>query len=161
MARILAWGVEPTVLGAAVLGSLSQRLIRRLCPKCREELPPPESLLARLKLTAEQLPKIFQASAPGCRRCPGSGFVGRIGLFELASGGGLRRQIAAGGDLDQLRQAAVHEGMRPLRDAAMQAVADGVTSLEEVQRVWGGNTAAERQRQRAEAGRAGRKRRRS
>jgi hypothetical protein len=161
MARILAWGVEPTVLGAAVLGSLSQRLIRRLCPKCREELPPPESLLARLKLTAEQLPKIFQASATGCRLCQGSGFVGRIGLFELASGGGLRRQIAAGGDLDQLRQAAVHEGMRPLRDAAMQAVADGVTSLEEVQRVWGGNTAAERQRQRAEAGRAGRKRRRS
>jgi hypothetical protein len=140
--RVLACGVDPKSLGAALLGSVSQRLVRRLCPKCREELPPPEPLLARLKLTAEQLPKIFKASADGCRICQGSGYLGRTGLFELASGGALRRLIAAGGTSEQLRQAAVKDGMQPLRDAGMQLVVDGVTSLEEIQRTLAGKSAA-------------------
>jgi hypothetical protein len=142
MGRVLACGVDPKSLGAALLGSLSQRLVRRLCPKCREELPPPEQLLARLKLTAEQLPKVFRASADGCRLCQGSGYLGRTGLFELASGGTLRRLIAAGGSPEQLRQAAVKDGMQPLRDAGLQLVVDGTTSLEELQRSLAGKPAA-------------------
>jgi len=141
VSRVLACGVAPKALGAALLGSLSQRLVRRLCPKCREEIPPPEPLLARLKLTAEQLPKIFKASSDGCRICQGSGYLGRTGLFELASGGTLRRLIAAGGSPEQLRQAAVQDGMQPLRDAGMQLVVAGVTSLEEIQRVLAGKPA--------------------
>jgi hypothetical protein len=140
--RVLACGVDPKALGAALLGALSQRLVRRLCPKCREEIATPEPLLARLKLTAEQLPKIFKASADGCRLCQGSGYLGRTGLFELASGGTLRRLIASGGSPDQWRQAAVKDGMQPLRDAAMQLVAAGMTSLEEIQRVLSGQSAA-------------------
>jgi hypothetical protein len=140
--RVLACGVDPKALGAALLGSLSQRLVRRLCPKCREEIPTPEPLLGRLKLTAEQLPKIFKASSDGCRLCQGSGYLGRTGLFELASGGTLRRLIAAGGSPEQLRQAALKDGMQPLRDAGMQMVVDGMTSLEEIQRILSGQSAA-------------------
>ncbi len=141
VARVLACGVDPKTLGASLLGSLSQRLVRRLCPKCREELPPPEPLLARMKLTAEQLPKIFKASADGCRLCQGVGYIGRTGLFELASGGALRRLIAAGATPEQLRQGAVKEGMQPLRDAGMQLVVAGATSLEEIQRALSGKPA--------------------
>jgi len=138
VARVLACGVDPKTLGTSLLGSLSQRLVRRLCPKCREDLPPPEPLLARMKLTAEQLPKIFKASADGCRLCQGVGYIGRTGLFELASGGTLRRLIAAGATPEQLRQGAVKEGMQPLRDAGMQLVVAGTTSLEEIQRALSG-----------------------
>lgn len=140
--RVLACGVEPKALGGTLLGSLSQRLVRRLCPKCREEIPTPEPLLARMKLTAEQLPKIFKASANGCRLCQGGGYIGRSGLFELASGGGLRRLVAAGASPEQLRQGAVKEGMQPLRDASMQLVVSGATSLEEIQRAFPGKPVA-------------------
>ncbi|MBM4058203.1 MAG: hypothetical protein FJ275_08210, partial [Planctomycetes bacterium] len=95
--RVLSCGVPPQQLGATLLGSLSQRLVRRLCVKCREETPPPLQLLARLKLTAEQLPHIRKASDAGCRLCQGSGYLGRTGLFELASGATLRRAVAGGG----------------------------------------------------------------
>jgi type II secretory ATPase GspE/PulE/Tfp pilus assembly ATPase PilB-like protein len=142
VARVLACGVEPKALGGALLGSVSQRLIRRLCPKCREEMPPPEPLLAKLKLTAEQLPKIFKASADGCRLCQGVGYIGRTGLFELASGGTLRKLVAAGAAPEQLRQGAVKEGMEPLREAGMQLVVSGATSLEEIQRALTGKPVA-------------------
>ena len=64
--------------------------------------------------------------------------MGRTGLFELASGGGLRRAIATGLTSEQLRQTAVKEGMQPLRDAGMQLVVGGATSLEEIQRALSG-----------------------
>ena len=142
VARVQACGVEAKALGSALLGSVSQRLVRRLCPKCREELPPPEPLLAKLKLTVEQLPKIFKASVEGCRLCQGVGYIGRTGLFELASGGTLRKLVAAGAAPEQLRQGAVKDGMEPLRDAGMQLVVSGATSLEEIQRALTGKPAA-------------------
>lgn len=132
--KLLASGVGAKPLAAVLVGSLSQRLVRRLCPKCREEMPPPEQFLARVRMTVEQLPHIYKASAEGCRLCCGSGYFGRTAVFELASGELIRRGIAAGMPADQLRQAAVKDGMRLLRDAGIQLVIDGVTSIDEVQR---------------------------
>lgn len=134
VARVVGCGVEPKQLAANLLGSLSQRLVRRLCPKCREETPPPPQLLAWLKLTPEELPHIYKVSEQGCRLCQGTGFLGRTGVFELASGEGLRRAVAAGGKPEQLRQVAVKDGLQPLRDASIQLVVAGTTSREEVQR---------------------------
>lgn len=139
VSRVLGCGVPAPQLGATLLGSLSQRLIRRLCPKCREEVPPPPQLLAKLRLTAEQLPQIRKASERGCRLCQGAGYLGRTAAFELASGGGFRRAVATGGGPEPIRQAALRDGMRPLRDAALQLVVDGRTSLEEVQRALAAN----------------------
>ena len=138
--RVLGCGVEAKQLAGTLLGSLSQRLIRRLCPKCREQTPPPPQLLAWLKVTAEQLPHIYKAGEQGCRICQGSGFLGRTGVFELASGAGLRRAIAAGGKPEQLRPAAAPEGMPSLRDAAVQLVVAGVTSRVVVQRALAGSS---------------------
>ena len=127
--------MQPKQLAGVLVGSLSQRLLRRLCPKCREQVaPPPEQFLARVRMTAEQLPHIYKASAEGCRLCQGSGYFGRTALFELASGELIRRGIAAGVPGEQLRQAAVKDGMRLLRDAGIRLVVDGVTSLDEIQR---------------------------
>ncbi len=132
--RILSCGVPPQQLARALVGSVSQRLVRKLCPKCREDYPPPAELLARLKLTPEQLPHLRKASEHGCRLCGGTGYLGRTAMFELASGMTLRKAVAATVDPATLRKAAVQDGMKPFRDAAMALVLEGVTSIEEVQR---------------------------
>ncbi len=140
VARVLGCGVLPRALGSALLGSLSQRLVRRLCPKCRENIPTPPQLLSRLKRTTEELPHIRDASQVGCRLCYGSGYLGRVAVFELASGVGTRKAIAAGAAPEEIRKAAIAEGMRPLKDAAVDLVASGATSLDEVQRALSGKS---------------------
>ena len=136
VARILTCGVPPQLLATTLVGSVSQRLIRKLCPKCREEYPPPPELLARLKLTLEQLPHLRKPSEHGCRLCGGTGYLGRVAIFELASGPTVRKALAAGTDAATVRKAAMQDGMKPLREAGMALVLEGVTSMEEVQRVF-------------------------
>ena len=149
VARLEAYGVAPDQLARTLVGSLAQRLVRKLCPKCREEYPTPGELLARLKTTAEKLPHLRKASAQGCRLCRGTGYLGRTAVFELATGGNFRQAIAARADQRILRQAAVKDGMQSMRDAGMALVVEGVTSLEEMQRVF--STAAAARPEAAEA----------
>jgi len=138
IARIAACGVPTDLLARSLVASVSQRLVRKLCPKCREEYPPPPELLARLKLTPEQLPHLRKASEHGCRVCGGTGYLGRTAVFEVASGPTLRKAIAAATDAATLRKAAVQDGMKPMRDAGMPMVLAGATSLDELQRVFAG-----------------------
>ncbi len=141
-ARLLACGITPDVLARTLVGSLAQRLVRRLCPKCREDYPTPGEVLARLKTTPEKLPHLRKPSAHGCRLCRGTGYLGRTAVFELASGSTFRQAIAAKADPKLLRQAAVKDGMQPMREAGMALVVEGVTSLEEMQRVFAATVAA-------------------
>jgi type II secretory ATPase GspE/PulE/Tfp pilus assembly ATPase PilB-like protein len=142
VARLLACGITPDVLARTLVGSLAQRLVRRLCPKCREDYPTPGEVLARLKTTPEKLPHLRKPSAHGCRLCRGTGYLGRTAVFELASGSTFRQAIAAKADPKLLRQAAVKDGMQPMREAGMALVVEGVTSLEEMQRVFTATAAA-------------------
>jgi type II secretory ATPase GspE/PulE/Tfp pilus assembly ATPase PilB-like protein len=141
-ARLVACGIGPDVLARTLVGSLAQRLVRKLCPKCREEYPTPGEVLARLKTTPEKLPHLRKPSAHGCRLCRGTGYLGRTAVFELASGATFRQAIAAKADQKILRQAAVKDGMQPMREAGMALVIEGVTSLEEMQRVFAAAAAA-------------------
>ena len=138
VARLAACGVPAEQLARTLVGSLSQRLVRKLCPKCREDYPTPAEMLARLKTTADKLPHLRKPSAHGCRLCRGTGYVGRTAVFELASGATFRQAIAAKADAKILRQAAAKEGMQPMREAGLALVWEGVTSLEEMQRVFSG-----------------------
>jgi type II secretory ATPase GspE/PulE/Tfp pilus assembly ATPase PilB-like protein len=89
-----------------------------------------------LKLTAEQRGLLRKPSPHGCRLCSGTGYLGRAAIFELASGPTIRKAVAAGVDATTLRKAAVQDGMKPLRDAGLALVLEGVTSVDEVQRVF-------------------------
>ena len=94
--------------------------------------------MQRLKVTAEELPEIKRASPHGgCRFCAGRQFVGRTAIFELAAGPTVRQAIAKAVDAKVLRQAAVKDGMRPLTEEGLAVVAAGLTSLDEMQRVFG------------------------
>jgi type II secretory ATPase GspE/PulE/Tfp pilus assembly ATPase PilB-like protein len=135
--KLLDMGIPRDQLARCLLGSLSQRLIRKLCTKCGEPLPTPPELLQRLKMTAEELPEIKRASPHGgCRFCAGRQFIGRTAIYELAAGPTIRQAIAQQVDAKVLRQAAVKDGMRLLSDEGLAVVATGLTPLDEVQRVF-------------------------
>jgi len=135
--KLLDLRIDRDQLSQCLLGSLSQRLIRKLCAHCGDPLPPPPELLKRLRMTAEELPEVKSASPHGgCRVCAGRQFVGRTGIYELAAGPTVRQAIAQKVDAKVLRQAAIKDGMRPLADEGLAAVAAGVSSLEEMQKVF-------------------------
>ncbi len=136
IAKLLACAIPPEVLARSMLGSLSQRLVRKLCPRCREEYPTPVDLLLKFKRTIEQLPNLKRASPHGCRLCGGTGYFGRAAIFELASGVTLKQAISKKSDSQLLKQAAAKDGLRPMRDQGLLLVIEGITSLDEMQRVF-------------------------
>lgn len=134
--RLLSMGVDHNKLAESLLGSLSLRLVRKPCVRCRQEVPPSPEFLKRIRLTPERLPNIIQASKTGCRLCNGVGYRGRVGLFELASGKTLRQAIVAKSERDTLLKAAIKDGMWAIADAAgWKLVVEGQTTLEELRRV--------------------------
>lgn len=135
--RLTDLGVPSYLLGATVLGVLAQRLVRTLCPHCKQ----PDPDLAREALAATigpwRMSGSFRPCRPvGCIECRMTGFLGRAGLYELLTVGEPLKGVigAQTPDLARLRQQAVAEGMRPLRLAGAAKVADGSTTLEEVLR---------------------------
>jgi type II secretory ATPase GspE/PulE/Tfp pilus assembly ATPase PilB-like protein len=132
VARLLDLKVERGLLAGSLLGALSQRLIRRLCPDCRYPAPAEPQEAARLRLAPED-PLWFRAT--GCSACGGTGYRGRIGLFELfAPNDDLADRIAEGMPIHLLREAAQAAGMRSLLDDALDKARAGLTSLAEILR---------------------------
>ena len=140
VSKLLAVGIPPDLLARTLLGSLSQRLVRKICPKCREEIETTPEMLAKFKKTKEELPTFKRPSETGCRICSGTSYFGRTAIFELASGETLRMAIAKKADAQVLRQAAAKDGLKPMRDEGMRLVLDGTTALEEMQRIFAPKT---------------------
>jgi len=133
--RLRDMGVQPFLITATVEAVLAQRLVRRVCKKCREETRPSAELLADLGLTPDDVAdkKFFRGQ--GCEVCNNTGYKGRVGLFELMIvNDEIRDMIVRNASTDELRDAAVSYGMVPLRTAGMQCVYEGTTTLEEVVR---------------------------
>jgi general secretion pathway protein E len=136
IARLVDMGIEPFLLASSIRGVLAQRLVRRLCPLCRQPRVPDEtecSLLDIAPASAAQHP-IFTPN--GCEACSQTGYQGRTGVFELLTiDEGLRTLIHDSAAEDRLRDYARAAGMRTLREDGLRWVRDGVTSIEEVLRV--------------------------
>ena len=118
---------------------LSQRLGRRLCVKCKAPLPsgqmPSKEELIAMGFAEHMIPDLKPLGPVGCATCNANGYKGRLGFFELMEvTDEVAKAISAEVPEDQLRKVAIHEGMRPLRDAALLKVAEGITSLEEALR---------------------------
>jgi type IV pilus assembly protein PilB len=126
-------GVPSFLITATVEAILAQRLVRRICPECREPVEVTDDILLDLQMTREQLGnrKFFRGS--GCSTCHNTGYKGRVGLFELMIlDDELRDLIMDNASADVLRECAKGKGMRMLRDAGMQFAFEGKTSIEEV-----------------------------
>jgi len=135
VSRLRTLGVDPDLIAGTLLGAVSQRLVRRLCPHCREEAPRDETAereAARLRLAPGDGP-FFRAR--GCEACGGQGYKGRMGVYELfPMDAELADLVAAGAPVHRLREEALARGMRTLLDDALAKARAGVTSLAEVLR---------------------------
>jgi general secretion pathway protein E len=134
--RLLDIGVEPFLLHSTVLGVLAQRLVRTLCPHCREPGTIEEE--AWKSLTQPwQIPAPTKINlAKGCLECRMTGYMGRIGIYEMMTlTPAQRRLITAETDLNKVREQAMRDGMKPLRVSGALKVAAGLTTVEEVMKV--------------------------
>lgn len=125
--RLIDMGIEPFMAASSLAGILAQRLVRTICPHCKEAYQP-----------EEQFPELPQTiyRGRGCQHCNGQGTLGRTGIYELLPidaelCGMITRRVPAG----EIKAYAVSRGMRTLRDDGMAKVASGITTLEEVLRV--------------------------
>jgi len=134
--RLINMGVEPYLIGAALNCVLAQRLVRRICAKCREEYEPPRLLrkaVERMGYAMEQFHK-----GVGCRRCRNTGYSGRLGVHELLLiNDELRDAVVAGQSVADLRRLGGRYGMITLRHDGFRKVREGLTSLDEVIQICG------------------------
>jgi len=134
--RVIEMGVEPFLIASASLASLSQRLVRSLCPHCRVAGPPSADESARLRQA--KIPGGDFWTAPGCSRCDKSGYLGRAPIFELLEvTPAIRDLVNQKVPTGRITEAAVAEGMVPLIVAGIERARAGTTTLREVFRVCG------------------------
>ena len=140
--RLVDMGVEPYLVASTVEGVLAQRLVRRLCPDCKQQVP----------VSDMDLPPDFPVEASsgficepaGCRECSDTGYSGRIGLFELlTTDPKLQEMCASNESAARIRKHALKNGMNTLRQSGWEQVIAGVTSVEEVLRITRGDIIAE------------------
>ncbi|MFH0762592.1 MAG: type II secretion system ATPase GspE [Candidatus Omnitrophota bacterium] len=132
LTRLMDMGVEPFLISSSVSGILAQRLVRKICPKCKEKYTPAGSILKDSGAAGEQ--EFYRGK--GCDNCKKTGFMGRIGIFEfLLVNEEIKKMINDKSSADQIRKKAVEMGMKPLRQDGLEKVKAGFTTLEEVVRV--------------------------
>ncbi|WP_373783673.1 GspE/PulE family protein [Delftia acidovorans] len=134
VSRLMELGVPPYLINATLLGVLAQRLVRTLCPQCKQRDEETSAATLAEAVRPWKLSGSYQPYKPvGCVDCRMTGFRGRMGLYELLTvSEALKQQIHTSPSMDALRRQAVQDGMRPLRLAGALRVAEGVTTLQEV-----------------------------
>jgi type II secretory ATPase GspE/PulE/Tfp pilus assembly ATPase PilB-like protein len=134
--RLTDMGVAPYVTSSGLVGVVAQRLVRVLCPRCKEELKVTGTRLVAAGYGATESKKVKIFGPVGCDACGGSGYRGRIGLFEvMPMNDELTLAFLEHAPAEKLREIALATGMIPMRRDALDKVAEGITSLEEIDRV--------------------------
>ena len=134
--RLMDMRVEPYVIASALVGVVAQRLVRRLCPECRRPHDPDDEALRWLNIVDREASGLGFHRAVGCAACGGTGYRGRIALYEVMRvTDGMRRQIAQRSGEDAIRDLALGTGMITLGDDGLDKAKAGVTSLDELMRV--------------------------
>lgn len=137
LTRLVDMEVAPYVTSSALVGVVAQRLARRLCTACRKRIKVSDDVARAAGFSEEEIAAGLKLWGPkGCEECTGTGYRGRIGLFEImAMDEELERLFLRKAPSEQLREAALGAGMVSLRRDALDKVAAGITSLEEIDRV--------------------------
>ena len=131
--RLLDMGIEAFLVASAVVAVVAQRLVRRICDNCKEEYEPTADEIAVFRQHSGGSDKVHFYRGAGCSYCSGTGYHGRIGVYELLKvTPELRRLIVGWATTEELRRLAVAQGMRTMLREAMQLVEDDVTTIPEV-----------------------------
>jgi type IV pilus assembly protein PilB len=131
--RLLDLGLEPFLVTATLEAIVAQRLVRKVCTRCRAEFEPTEDMLWELDLTPEEVRGRTFYFGKGCDACNNTGYRGRMGLFEIMHMDDMLRDlILHESSTNVIREEARKRGMRTLRDAGLMSIYDGTTTIEEV-----------------------------
>ena len=141
LTRLHDLGVQPFLTSATILGVMAQRLLRTLCPHCKQAVV--VTAESDIAMQWQELVQPWRAPLPaqvymanGCEHCRHTGYQGRIGLYEIMPlSNELKKLVAADASLDTLKQQAYREGVQPLRLSGAKRISEGVTTVEEVMRV--------------------------
>ncbi len=134
--RLLNMGIEPFLVSSSCNLILAQRLARKICKDCRTKVQIAEKVLVNLGLPANEAHKMECFKGNGCATCGGSGYKGRIALYEVMPfTEAVKELVLNGASSAELKRAAVKDGMKTLRMSGITKVAEGVTTIEEVLRV--------------------------
>ena len=129
--RLEEMGIEPFLMANSTIGIMAQRLARRLCQNCKVPTEIDETTLSYFGYTKENAPTFYRGE--GCEKCNHSGKKGRVGIYELlVMNDDLKRAVAQGAKVDELRELAIANGMKTLKDYAIYLMAEGLTSVDEV-----------------------------
>ncbi len=134
--RMMDMGVEPFLIASSIIAVLAQRLGRRICPNCKEPYKPPAEALQRVGFTVEDMENVVFYRGRGCEQCRHTGYRGRTGIFELMM---INEEVqdltVKRAPLSEVRNAALANGMKTLKQDGFQKVLEGQTTVEEVMRV--------------------------
>ena len=132
--RLIDMGVEPFLASSSIIGVVAQRLVRVICPDCKEAYEPDNSVLEKIGIQKDQNTKFYRGK--GCDKCMHTGYLGRIAIFELMiPNDDIRGLTVNKSTTEQLKKAAIESGMTTLQQDGIQKVLSGLTSIEEVLRV--------------------------
>jgi type IV pilus assembly protein PilB len=128
-------GIEPFLVATSVNLIQAQRLIRRICKNCKIEVTHPPEALIDVGFAPSDASSIQTFKGRGCQTCNGTGYKGRVGLYEVMEvGDDMRELILVGASALELRKKAIDEGMLTLRMSGLEKIRQGVTTIEEVVR---------------------------
>ncbi|HEX8201336.1 MAG TPA: GspE/PulE family protein [Isosphaeraceae bacterium] len=134
--RLTDIGVQPFLVASSVMGVMAQRLLRKVCPKCKQRYEPSPALLKSLGLRPEIVKKANFMKGKGCTHCGKSGYRGRLGIYEMmVMSSTIREMTFKGEPTMNLRKVARKEGMRTLFEDGMIKAIKGITTIEEVLRI--------------------------
>lgn len=134
LTRLMDMGIESYLLADSMVGVIAQRLVRRLCPKCKKPYEADEDEKKLLGVNPKESVTIYKPC--GCEHCSGIGYKGRIGVYEIMTiTPAIRRVISHRGSAEEIKEVALKEGMHTLRMSASRMVMDGTTSLSEMIKV--------------------------
>ncbi|HEY0323576.1 MAG TPA: type IV-A pilus assembly ATPase PilB [Pyrinomonadaceae bacterium] len=135
ISRLMNMGIEPFLVATSVNLIQAQRLIRRVCKDCKTENPTPPEALIEVGFSQEEVKQMKTYKGRGCQTCNGTGYKGRVGLYEvLEVTDDIRELILIGASALELRKKAIEDGMLSLRESGLQKIRNGITTIEEVVR---------------------------
>ena len=133
--RLMNMGIEPFLVATSVNLIVAQRLIRKVCEKCKQPEEVPLQALLNVGFSEAEAPNIELYRGRGCDECNQRGYRGRIGIYEvMVVGEDIRELILSGASAVELRRKAMEEGMIGLRQSGLQKIRDGITTIDEVVR---------------------------
>lgn len=134
--RLTDMGVEPFLIASSVEGVLAQRLVRVLCPNCKQSYRPNPGLLRQLNMTRENTDNIDFKRPAGCEACRYTGYSGRTCLIEMVRmDEAVRRRVVANASASDVKATAMKTGMKPIRHSGWEKIKAGITTCDEVLRV--------------------------